>query len=69
MAFEGLDQLKPDRPNCELLATKIDQVNKAHNALTIGRSVSPPTVDRLLPHTTRLKDDLPKYATAWKCSS
>jgi tetratricopeptide (TPR) repeat protein len=69
MAFQGLDQLQPNRPNCELLRTKMEQVNKGHDALTIGRPISPPTADRILPHLTRLKTDLPKYAEAWKCGS
>jgi tetratricopeptide (TPR) repeat protein len=64
--FEGLDQLQNSK-SCETVAAKLDQANKAHAALTIGRSISPPTADRLLPYLTRLRTDLPKYQEAWKC--
>jgi tetratricopeptide (TPR) repeat protein len=68
-AFEGLDRLQPNNPDCALLQTKMDLVDKAHSTLTIGRPISPPTADRILPHLSRLLTDLPKYRAAWKCSS
>jgi tetratricopeptide (TPR) repeat protein len=64
--FEGLDRLQNSK-SCEVVRTKLEQANKAHAALTIGRPISPPTADRLLPYLTRLRNDLPKYLEAWKC--
>jgi hypothetical protein len=64
--FDGLDRLQNSK-SCEVVNTKLEQANKAHAALTIGRPISPPTADRLLPYLTRLRTDLPKYKEAWKC--
>lgn len=66
--FDGLEALDKSK-SCDLLQQKIDLTDEAVAAFTIGKSVSPPTTDQLLPYLTKLKGDLPKYKAAWKCPS
>jgi tetratricopeptide (TPR) repeat protein len=64
--FEGLDQMVRSK-SCEILDAKIDMNAKGKRALTIGRPISAPTADQILPYLTRFEGDLPKYKAAWKC--
>jgi len=64
--FEGLETLDKTK-SCELVQEKLDMAERGPAALTIGKAVSPPTTDQLLPYLARLKGDLPKYKAAWKC--
>jgi tetratricopeptide (TPR) repeat protein len=68
-SFEVFDQLEAldKSKSCETLQQKIDLTDRALAALTIGKSVSPPTANQFLPYLTNLKRDLPKYKPAWKC--
>jgi tetratricopeptide (TPR) repeat protein len=64
--FEGLETLDKTK-SCDLVQTKIDLAVRADSALTVGRSISPATADRLLPYLAKLQHDLPTYKVAWKC--
>ena len=64
--FEGLDTMQKTK-SCEVVQRKLDMTLRGKRALTIGRPISAPTADQILPYLTRFEGDLPKYKAAWKC--
>jgi tetratricopeptide (TPR) repeat protein len=62
-----LDTKVRQTKDCNLVDVEIDMTQKAKRALTIGRSISPQTVDQLLGFVRQLETALPTYKPAFRC--